>query len=198
MENLVPPPCPICGGPRVRYNGSSPRCKPCLAAKMRRRYQTNEQHRTADNARSRAWREANRERHRELVQAWREANKERIDRYNRLYYSENRETEIARSLAYTKANPHIDRAIKQRREALKREAVCEHGPRCVSAAFMKALYGAPCTYCGAKATEADHYKPLSRGGLHCRDNIVPACKSCNCSKNARDPEEWLASRVLLD
>jgi 5-methylcytosine-specific restriction endonuclease McrA len=145
----------------------------------------------------RKWREANRERHAELRRRWREANRDRIDQYNRLYYSENRESEIARSLAYTKANPHVDSAIKRRREARKREVVCEHGPGCVSAAFIKAVRGAPCTYCGAKATEADHYKPLSRGGLHCRNNIVPACKPCNCSKNARDPEEWQASRALL-
>lgn len=163
---------------------------------MRDRYRDNEDHRRADNARSRAVRERDPERQRERQRVWREANRARIDEYNAQYYIENRESEIARSLAYTKANPHVDRAIKQRREARKREAVCEHGPRCVTSAFMKALYGAPCNYCGGKATEADHFKPISRGGPHCRENIVPACKPCNCSKNARDPLEWLAGRPL--
>jgi 5-methylcytosine-specific restriction endonuclease McrA len=132
-----------------------------------------------------------------LQQAWREANRDRIGQYNSEYYVKNRVAEIARSLAYTKANPDVDRSIKQRRDARKRDAVCEHGPRCVSAAFLAAVRGAPCNYCGKPATEADHYKPISRGGLHCRDNIVPACKSCNCSKNARDPEKWLARRAPL-
>lgn len=129
-------------------------------------------------------------------QAWRDANRDRIAAYNAQYYVDNRAAQIARSLAYTKANPHIDRAIKQRREALKRAAVCEHGPKCVTPAFLAAVYGAPCNYCGKRSTEADHYKPISRGGLHCRDNIVPACKSCNCSKNAQPVDVWLARRAI--
>jgi 5-methylcytosine-specific restriction endonuclease McrA len=162
---------------------------------MRERYHTNETHRAKDNERGKRWRAENADRQAELQAAWREANRDRIADYNAQYYVDNRAAEIARSLAYTKANPHIDRAIKQRRDARKREAVCEHGPNCVTSAFLAAVYGAPCNYCGERATEADHYKPLSRGGLHCRENIVPACKSCNCSKNARDPEKWLARRT---
>lgn len=31
----------------------------------------------------------------------------------------------------------------------------------------------------------DHVEPISRGGPHTAENVVPACKPCNCSKNNR-------------
>jgi len=40
-----------------------------------------------------------------------------------------------------------------------------------------------CFYCGEKRPlTIDHVIPLSKGGLHTASNIVPACKSCNSSK----------------
>lgn len=39
---------------------------------------------------------------------------------------------------------------------------------------------------------ADHYMPLAKGGKHCVSNLVPACRSCNCSKNAKLPHEFKA------
>lgn len=41
----------------------------------------------------------------------------------------------------------------------------------------------------------DHVVPLSRGGSNNIDNILPACKGCNCSKSAKTLEEYLS---LLD
>lgn len=52
------------------------------------------------------------------------------------------------------------------------------------------LIGLPCHYCGQTASEPDHFVPLARGGLHCRDNVVPACKPCNSSKCASLPHQW--------
>ena len=72
-------------------------------------------------------------------------------------------------------------------------AICEHGPKCVDAAFLKAIYSAECVYCDQPAEHADHFIPLARGGLHCVENIVPACSPCNESKSARDPAEWMES-----
>ena len=190
-----PSPCPTCGGPRVWYVGKSQRhsrCHPCLAAKAIAAYRKNPK---ASNARSAAWRAANRDRHLELLRKWRAENHAYKAATNHRYYVENRETEIARSLAYTKAHPEVDSAIKQRRNARKRAVVCEHGIGCVTSAFLKVIRTSECLYCGNPATEADHYYPLGRSGLHCKDNIVPACKSCNASKNANDPEEWLRGRT---
>lgn len=45
-----------------------------------------------------------------------------------------------------------------------------------------------CVYCGAKADSVDHVIPLSKGGTHNIDNLVPCCMSCNRKKKAKLPE----------
>lgn len=47
-----------------------------------------------------------------------------------------------------------------------------------------------CAYCGKPFSESlpvtqDHVIPLSKGGNHTKDNVVPACKPCNSSKGAK-------------
>ncbi len=44
-----------------------------------------------------------------------------------------------------------------------------------------------CAYCKVqtKHLEQDHVVPLSRGGTHTIDNLAPACRACNTSKNNR-------------
>jgi 5-methylcytosine-specific restriction endonuclease McrA len=52
-------------------------------------------------------------------------------------------------------------------------------------------YSHLCAYCGVQGEMTqDHVIPLSRGGDYTKDNIVPACKSCNSSKRDRTPNEW--------
>lgn len=55
-----------------------------------------------------------------------------------------------------------------------------------------------CFYCSDPATSVDHIVPVSRGGTDAPGNLVPACSSCNCSKNNTDPIKWIAGRVLPD
>ena len=52
------------------------------------------------------------------------------------------------------------------------------------------IYGGCCAYCGKSATTMDHVTPLSRGGIHGPDNLVPACQSCNFSKHTKTLDEW--------
>ncbi len=55
------------------------------------------------------------------------------------------------------------------------------------------LYSHRCAYCGAEDCEltVDHVVPISRGGDHDIDNVVPACGSCNSSKGDQILTEWL-------
>ncbi|WCM21394.1 HNH endonuclease [Paraburkholderia bryophila] len=49
-----------------------------------------------------------------------------------------------------------------------------------------------CVYCGKrKHLTLDHVMPKSRGGSDDFENLALACRSCNSSKGARTPEEWL-------
>lgn len=52
-----------------------------------------------------------------------------------------------------------------------------------------------CTYCGNSLDafwppEKDHKIPVARGGQHTKDNITPACKSCNSSKKDKTQDEY--------
>jgi hypothetical protein len=48
-----------------------------------------------------------------------------------------------------------------------------------------------CCYCGKfEKLQQDHFIPLSKGGSYTVSNIVPACNSCNASKNNSDFFDW--------
>lgn len=56
-------------------------------------------------------------------------------------------------------------------------------------------FGNRCAYCGSKeALSMDHVVPLNKAalGLHCLGNLVPACRSCNAKKSAKDFREFLS------
>lgn len=49
-----------------------------------------------------------------------------------------------------------------------------------------------CAYCGDKTKKLcqDHIIPISKLGDHTKNNIVPACQSCNSKKRDHNMEEW--------
>ena len=51
-----------------------------------------------------------------------------------------------------------------------------------------------CWYCGSPLSldqmTVDHFCPKSKGGRGNINNLVPACRLCNCSKGARELEEF--------
>lgn len=53
-------------------------------------------------------------------------------------------------------------------------------------------FGHFCAYCGEVGVDLqiEHFYPISKGGAHCKSNIVPACSSCNYSKFNHDPILW--------
>jgi hypothetical protein len=197
-------PCRRCGGERSWSDTSKRwRCMPCnYASQLRRkaritaaqvdaeRVRANElnnarrakwtpEQRSAANAQSAAWRALNRDRHRQGTHDW---------------YQRTADERRAAKLAEYYANKEAFYARNWVRKARLADAVCEHGRDCVSGEFLKELAESPCVYCGAPFQHADHFYPIARGGLHCVENIVPACQPCNNSKCARDPFEFIASR----
>ena len=52
-----------------------------------------------------------------------------------------------------------------------------------------------CAYCGSTCKlTMDHVVPVSNGGVTEADNIVPACQSCNSSKQNKDIIEWYTAQ----
>ena len=59
-----------------------------------------------------------------------------------------------------------------------------------------------CAYCGDKATEWDHLRPIvskkmPTGYLSDIYNLVPACGKCNQSKGNKNWKEWIVSSAKL-
>jgi 5-methylcytosine-specific restriction endonuclease McrA len=62
---------------------------------------------------------------------------------------------------------------------------------------LKEEYSNLCVYCGKRYNELtiDHIVPISKGGEHDINNTVPACRSCNASKNDRPLLLWMYYRM---
>jgi 5-methylcytosine-specific restriction endonuclease McrA len=62
---------------------------------------------------------------------------------------------------------------------------------------LKAAWGG-CAYCGAADQPLQHdcVLAISRGGRYTIDNIAPACRSCNASKDSEEVTTWLRRRRL--
>lgn len=62
-----------------------------------------------------------------------------------------------------------------------------------------ASFGSECWYCGgtltSKSATVDHVIPLCRSGSWEKENLVPACETCNKSKKEKTGDEFIASRV---
>src|SRR5207302_9511130 len=59
-----------------------------------------------------------------------------------------------------------------------------------------------CAYCGNKATEWDHLRPLvlkrrPTGFITEIANLVPCCGKCNQSKGNKEWREWISSKARL-
>jgi hypothetical protein len=59
-----------------------------------------------------------------------------------------------------------------------------------------------CAYCGEKATEWDHIRPLIKekkptGYITEIGNLIPSCGKCNQSKGNKDWKEWILSDANL-
>lgn len=131
--------------------------------------------RDREAARARAWRKANPEKQRALNVSWSIKNKAYISLCKK---------------EYARKNPDIIHANRRLRKARMREA-----RGIVTAAEWLAIlrqYDGRCAYCLVSgAMTMDHVNPLSRGGTHTTDNVVPACLTCNTSKQARPMKEFL-------
>jgi 5-methylcytosine-specific restriction endonuclease McrA len=58
---------------------------------------------------------------------------------------------------------------------------------------LKKLIGEAETQKGSR--HVDHVQPISRGGLHEVSNLCIACKKCNLSKGACEPDQFWARRT---
>lgn len=165
-----------------------------------------QQHREEMAAYSRQYRKDNREELAAKKRQYRAEHQEERKAYDRQYhqehrgeiiarvqqwYEEHREEAIARIGQWNKDNPGKRREYRNRYRALKANATMGE----IDELAIYKLYNSTCIYCGGKDdVEIDHVVPLARGGAHCQDNLVVACRPCNCSKRAKPLMDWLQTQ----
>lgn len=132
----------------------------------------------AKRAYFRAYRVTHREKYREYTHRYLANDPSRVER------------DAATRKTWNQANTDRLAVYAKRKRAAKLANSIPYTPVQLAARF--AMWGGMCWMCGAIATDADHVKPLSKGGWDCLSNLRPACRSCNASKNAR----WYGPHAL--
>jgi 5-methylcytosine-specific restriction endonuclease McrA len=124
---------------------------------------------------------------------WVKANPDRVRAAAAKSGKKHRAKISAQGRAWRKANPIRAAAIQARRRARLANAPGNATAEEVEALF--ASYSGLCVYCLTEADTLDHVVPLSGGGSNGIANLVPACGSCNASKQATPLLVWMARRA---
>lgn len=92
-----------------------------------------------------------------------------------------KQKDIAKRWAKTIKGKVSGNGVTQRRRAQKHEAVSTLTKE--EWQIILNQYEYCCAYCGKKTLlTQDHIIPLSKGGHHTKNNVVPACITCNSKK----------------
>jgi 5-methylcytosine-specific restriction endonuclease McrA len=112
---------------------------------------------------------------------------------NKVRYSKTEDAAKARAKRWSKTPKGrlAGQVHRNRRRALKRSVVATLTAQ--EWQDILTFHNHACVYCGATGNlEMDHFHPLSKGGDFTKNNIVPACRSCNASKRDRPAWEFMS------
>jgi len=129
---------------------------------------------------------------------WYTANRDRAIANRSAYYYANRDKVIESRKPYVAANKEMYRAIKRNSNAKRKAAPGTHTKEDI--ADILKMQNGRCAYCKIRLGDkyhVDHIRALARGGTNDRQNLQLLCRTCNCSKNAKDPIVFAQSRGML-
>lgn len=160
-----------------------------------------------------AWRDARKDKQKELHANWREQNRDHVREYSLAQYYQNRDDNLARRRVRQRERWQNDPAYRARKNAEKKARYYTHPEfnkkrkawsvvtshrrrmrvRGTASHFSQAEWRALCTKynhcclcCGQqKPLSPDHVVPIARGGLNGIDNIQPLCRQCNQAKGTK-------------
>lgn len=116
------------------------------------------------------------------------------ERPNGGFYSVCRECENKYNKRYRKINTEVYRVSHSISEQHRRKRAKTVISNFTSSDWKKCkeFFNNECAYCGRKLKNLtqDHFIPLSKGGNYTKDNIIPACRNCNCKKHNKDFYIW--------
>jgi 5-methylcytosine-specific restriction endonuclease McrA len=135
--------------------------------------------------------ERHREQSKEAMRRWRANNPAARLARDRAYKLRHLDQVRAGHKRHRQKYPEQRWAISQRRRA--RELGAAGNFTTFEWRGLMVRFGHRCAYCGAQGPlQADHRIPLSRGGTHHIENILPACRSCNLRKGATSEADFRA------
>lgn len=154
----------------------------CIQAYRRANLPLGEDQQERARVRARAWYAENKERAIKTIAGWQESNSAKVHSYKQKWANENKD--------YSKAKVANRRAIiKSRPGKVTRERINE----------LMVLRAGKCACCMERLTDyhADHIMPLALGGDNTNENLQLLCPSCNLSKSAKHPVEFMQQRGYL-
>ncbi len=155
------------------YDGKRQPCKECWKAIQRAKGNTSRT--DARRAYERAWYAKHHEKVIAKVRRWQASNpatEERRKRHNVV------------GAKWSSRNPAA-RALNEQRRRARIAGVGGNVTREEWRAILE-RHDHKCAYCGSpNDITMDHVIPISRGGRHVAENLVPACRPCNSRKGAR-------------
>jgi 5-methylcytosine-specific restriction endonuclease McrA len=187
---------------RKKDNRYESACKACHRAENRA-WREAHPGRSAETARK--WREEHPERFREMRAKWKVDHAKETQERSRILYATNskmrewrrqyslqhRDEIAVKNKMYRARDPDAIRAARWRRKMRLRGVSGNVTP----AEWREriAYFNGHCAYCGEQMIRPtqDHMVPISRGGAHSIENLVPACMSCNSRKGTKNLLEYL-------
>jgi 5-methylcytosine-specific restriction endonuclease McrA len=141
---------------------------------------------------------------------YREKNKEALAFSKKEYYEKNKETilEYAKKYSLDNKEARAEQAKQYRQEHAEEYHILWHSrnarihklPHTLTIlqwGEAKEYFDGKCSYCGRKLPlTQDHWIPVTKDGNYSKENIVPACKSCNSSKRNQDAIEWFSKQTF--
>lgn len=123
------------------------------------------------------------------------ANKKDRRQYYSKYYHANKDHKKAYYKQWKENGGQELRVIVEQRRQSRKKSL-EHSFSKQDWDNCKKFFNSQCAYCGKtlKRLTQDHVIPESKNGPYTVDNIVPACRSCNSSKNTMSLEEFLGHK----
>lgn len=184
--------CGKCGQSDWRKSGE---CGPCARIREANKYAKNPEKYKAKHAR---WYAKNVEKKSEIAKTYRQKNLERVRAKERQYRTENPEKRRESGRRWDQENQDIRKIHKVNRRL--RES-CK-GQK-LSTGLENRLFelqGGKCPCCGqplGSDFHLDHIMPLALGGSNTDDNIQLLRATCNSSKHAKHPVEYMQSKGFL-
>lgn len=131
---------------------------------------------------------------------YRQSHLDRLHEKDRLYYEKNKDKIKQNIRAYALEHPEIAQRHQKRRRIFKAMTV-KSDVTYENCKRLLETYNHSCAYCLRPLTAAnktfDHMRPVTKGGLHLMDNLVPCCRSCNSRKQNKTLLEMLWGKCFI-